>query len=178
MSSFRQRSYFAGLAAAIALCATSAEAATSIVATPASGHPALSVGVNGSGFGASEAIDVYFDTTDEMLVVSNSAGAFTKHAFNVPANAQPGQHWITAIGRHSGNAFQRAFTVSTMWAAHGFDTRGRRNNPFENTIGVSNVGTSDVAWQYLTGGQIFSSPAYSNGVVYIGSDDAKLYAIT
>jgi hypothetical protein len=31
-------------------------------------------------------------------------------------------------------------------------------------------------WTATTGGQIFSSPAVANGVVYVGSDDDKLYA--
>jgi outer membrane protein assembly factor BamB len=33
-----------------------------------------------------------------------------------------------------------------------------------------------VLWTGLTGGPIHSSPTVSNGVVYVGSDDGKLYA--
>ena len=31
-------------------------------------------------------------------------------------------------------------------------------------------------WTATTGGQVFSSPAVANGVVYVGSTDGKLYA--
>jgi PQQ-like domain len=30
-------------------------------------------------------------------------------------------------------------------------------------------------WSYTTGGAVYSSPAVANGMVYIGSDDGKLY---
>src|SRR5437868_10090291 len=157
MSSFRQSSCFAGFLAALALYASSADAAPPALVVPLSGHPSASIGITGHGFGASEAIDIYFDTTDEMLVVSTPTGAIARHNLSVPSAALPGVHWVTAIGRRDGNAAQRAFTVSTNWAEHGFDQRGRRNNPYENAIGISNVGTLDVAWQYLTGGAVLSS---------------------
>lgn len=51
---------------------------------------------------------------------------------------------------------------------------------------LNRSGTSDpdgspaqgtVAWVFSTGGPIYSSPAVSNGIVYIGSRDSKLYAL-
>lgn len=51
---------------------------------------------------------------------------------------------------------------------------------------LNRSGTSDpdgspaqgtVAWVFPTGGPIYSSPAVSNGIVYIGSQDKKLYAL-
>jgi outer membrane protein assembly factor BamB len=32
-------------------------------------------------------------------------------------------------------------------------------------------------WSFTTAGPIHSSPAVTNGVIYIGSDDGKLYAL-
>jgi outer membrane protein assembly factor BamB len=39
-----------------------------------------------------------------------------------------------------------------------------------------NAGTGKPEWNYATGGIVESSPAVANGVVYIGSEDSKLYA--
>ena len=37
--------------------------------------------------------------------------------------------------------------------------------------------TGDKQWSYKTGGKVESSPSGANGVVYIGSDDGKVYAL-
>jgi serine/threonine-protein kinase len=37
--------------------------------------------------------------------------------------------------------------------------------------------TGNLKWKYTTGGQVFSSPAISGGVVYVGSGDNNLYAL-
>ena len=44
-----------------------------------------------------------------------------------------------------------------------------------NTTGIEK--SPVVKWKFKTGGKIFSSPALSNGVIYIGSGDNSLYAI-
>jgi outer membrane protein assembly factor BamB len=46
----------------------------------------------------------------------------------------------------------------------------------ETKIGVGNVGTLVEKWSATTGGTVHSSPAVVNGVVYVGSEDGKLYA--
>jgi outer membrane protein assembly factor BamB len=46
----------------------------------------------------------------------------------------------------------------------------------ESAIGVGNVGTLVERWTATTGGLVHSSPAVANGVVYVGSEDGKLYA--
>jgi outer membrane protein assembly factor BamB len=50
-------------------------------------------------------------------------------------------------------------------------------NPTEQTLTKSNVGGMQVLWSTPTGGEIWSSPAVVNGVVYIGSDDHNVYAM-
>ena len=67
--------------------------------SPGSGEPSSTVTVSGSGFGALEAVDVYFDTTDEALTVTSATGAFHGVKVSVPASAVPGTHWVTAAGR-------------------------------------------------------------------------------
>jgi outer membrane protein assembly factor BamB len=40
-----------------------------------------------------------------------------------------------------------------------------------------NAQTGDFIWSYQTGGNLYSSPAVVNGVLYVGSYDHKIYAI-
>jgi outer membrane protein assembly factor BamB len=52
-----------------------------------------------------------------------------------------------------------------------------RWNRCEKVLNVNNVGNLSLKWSYATGGAVQSSPAVANGVVYIGSDDFKVYAL-
>src|SRR5207245_7613157 len=52
-----------------------------------------------------------------------------------------------------------------------------RNNPYENVLNSSNVSALTLDWSYPTGNAITSSPAVFNGLVYVGSEDDKLYAL-
>jgi outer membrane protein assembly factor BamB len=161
---------------ALTLTCAAALAAPAVQVTPARGHPKIATQVSGSGFGANQAVDVYWDATDMLVAVTDASGAFPNKSISVPANALPGTHWISAIERVDGKAAQKAFIVGTAWLSHGFNERGRRRNPYENVIDASNVGNLDVAWAAATGNQVFSSPAVLNGRVYVGSEDGKLYA--
>lgn len=53
-------------------------------------------------------MDVYFDTTDLVLVVANGQGRFSAE-MKVPASALPGVHWVTAVGRTSSKVAQKPF---------------------------------------------------------------------
>jgi len=78
-------------------------AATVVKLAPATGHPNLPVTMSGSGFADAEAVDIYIDTVDSLLAVSSATGTI-KAAITIPAAAQPGLHYVTAIGRKSGDA--------------------------------------------------------------------------
>src|SRR5437588_12333901 len=118
----RPKKYGTALAAVVSAAVWLVGAAGAWAGAPAlklstkTGHPSVTVNVSGSGFGASEAIDIYFDTTDEALAVTNANGSFSKIPVTVPSSATPGTHWITGTGRHSGFSAQAPFTVSTDWA--------------------------------------------------------------
>jgi outer membrane protein assembly factor BamB len=144
--------------------------------SPSMGPPTTTVQVSGAGFGGSEAVDLYFDSSDEVLTTTNATGSFGPIGVPVPASAVPGIHWISAIGRRSGLAAQAAFTVRTDWAAFRFGHRHKGLNPFENVLSPATVSGLDIDWTGNIGGGVFSSPAVAGGVVYVGSDDHKLYA--
>ena len=131
--------------------------------------PTTNVLVSGSGLPAEAAVDLYFDTADLALAVTNSRGAFSKIPIQVPTSAFPGTHYVTAVARSNGEAAQTTFSVQTNWAEKGFTPKGKRSNPYENVLSPSTVGAIDLHWSYTTGGPVYSSPAVANGVVYVGS---------
>ena len=72
---------------------------------------------------------------------------------------------------------QPASTCSNKWAQfHKYNMR--RSNPCEKVLGIKNVGRLALKWRYNTGhrSSVISSAAVANGVVYVGSDDGKVYA--
>lgn len=97
---------------------TASAASAAITLKPSSGPPTSTTVVSGSGFGAGELVDVYFDTTDTLLASASSTGTF-KVKLHVPASAQPGDHYVTAAGRTSALSAQRTFTVRTNWPEYG-----------------------------------------------------------
>jgi outer membrane protein assembly factor BamB len=137
--------FFATLASLIVGTALPAFAASTLTASPSSGHPNLPVSVSGTGFGDNEAVDVYVDLTDVLLLVASSTGTIST-SVTIPASASPGTHYITAIGRHSGDAAQKAFSVTTPWAETSFGYAHQAVNPFENTLTASNIASAGTLW--------------------------------
>lgn len=142
------------------------------------GPPTTTLTVSGAGFEAFEAVDLYFDSTQEALVSANATGNFSGAGFAVPASASPGLHQITAVGRRSGLSAQTTFTVSTPWTMFHYSLKHKGSNPYENVLSTANVSGIDQDWSFGTGGSIlFSSPAASAGQVYVGSGDDRVYAV-
>jgi outer membrane protein assembly factor BamB len=71
---------------------------------------------------------------------------------------------------------QTAGTCISKWAQfHKYNMR--RSNPCEKVLKVNNVGELRLKWSYATADQVDPSPAVANGVVYVGSEDSKVYAL-
>jgi outer membrane protein assembly factor BamB len=176
-----KRIVFAGFMTLIVLgifgaCYTSdVLAAVSISLSPQAGPPSQSTNVSGSEFAAGEAVDVYFDTSYVRLNATDESGSFSA-AFEIPTSALPGTHWVTAVGRRSGKAAQKRFIVRTNWSQFRREVRHKGFNQTENVINADNAADLDLAWTAPTGSLITSSPAKVNNVVYVGSEDGKLYA--
>jgi subtilisin family serine protease len=82
-----------------------------ITADPRSGPPGTMVTVTGSGYSASEIVDVFFDG-DMVRTVNANAQGQVNATFNVPASASSGQHDVTASGQTSGLAAVARFRVT------------------------------------------------------------------
>lgn len=144
--------------------ATESFAATSLTVTPLSLSPTRVITVNGTGFAASEAVDVYLDTTDMQLIVSSATGALST-SFAIPAGAQPGRHYVTAVGRRLGDAAQATATVTTPWLQFNYGDGKLGLNPFENTLSPSTVPSLGLLWSSTLGSN-GSTPAISSGYVF------------
>jgi outer membrane protein assembly factor BamB len=144
--------------------AGAASASSVVTVSPSVPHPKQNVTVSGMGFAASEAIDVYLDTTDTLLIVSTATGTFSA-SLSLPATEQPGKHYATAIGRKSGDSAQIAFTVSTPWAEYGFGYAHNGFNQYENTVNTSNVGSLGLLWSAATS-PVLSGAAVQSGYLY------------
>ncbi len=134
-----------GLAIFILGGTLAAQASTGVTLSPTTGPPSTVVAVSGTSFGDLEAVDVYVDQVDTALLVSSSTGKISG-SVTVPATASPGTHYITAIGRHTGDAAQAGFDVNTPWSELGFGAAHLSANPWENTLSTATVAAIGPKW--------------------------------
>jgi outer membrane protein assembly factor BamB len=172
-------SYASLLLACLLLCEI-ASATTSIILSKKSGPPTSKILVSGRGFEPNVGVDIFFDTKDKALVVTNGKGEFHDAGIYAPRSARPGEHWVTALERNNDKGAQKPFLVQTNWNQFHFDADGTRLNPYENVLNPRTVRSLDLKWSYRgsdNGG--YSSPTIVDGVVYVGSGypDFSIYAL-
>src|ERR1051326_7712513 len=147
-----------------------------ITLSPKSGPPTTKLNISGSGFSLNSAVDIYFDTTDEVLIITDGTGAFAKTTLKTPASAVPGQHWVSAVQRSTGSGSQAAFTVQTNWAQQGFGPSHQGWNPYENVLNTSNVGSLDLLWTSYFGLGIRSSLSVVGNSIYFTGNNFDIFA--
>jgi outer membrane protein assembly factor BamB len=168
---FRASLFFACL-----LLSAIASAAPSITLSRKTGPPTSRILVSGRGFKPNVGVDIYFDTKDEALVVTNGRGEFDKAGIHTPRSARPGKHWVTALERDSDKGAQDPFLVLTNWSQYRFNDNHLGINSYENVLNKHNVSELNLHWSY-SGLEFFSSPAVVAGIVYGCSDDGNVYAL-
>jgi outer membrane protein assembly factor BamB len=151
--------------------------AADIVLAPSTGPPTSTVTVSGTGFGANEGVDVFFDTTNAALAGADGTGNFGPITVAVPGSATPGSHRISAEGRQSRTFAHATFTVATVWPQFRDQPEHHGHNGTENLLSPLTVSWMDLNWSFATNGGVYSSPAVANGVVYVGSEDGNVYAL-
>ena len=157
--------------------------------SPLFGPPTSQVQVAGTGFDPNASIDVYFDSTDVGVTVSDSNGAFGLAAtpkptiresgflLHVPEDAVPGQHWITAVERITQLQAQVSFTVRADWPQFQFGPDHTGLNPYENVLSLETVGNLTIHWTYTGKGPVYSSPVVADGMVYAAANRSDVYAL-
>jgi outer membrane protein assembly factor BamB len=146
------------------------QAATTETLSPTLGHPSTVVSLSGAGFGASEAVDVYFDTVDTLLLVSSNTGTISG-SITIPASALPGLQYITAVGRRTGDAAQTTFDVGTPWTQFGYGAAHAALNPFENVLSAATVASIGPEWINPGGsmGSTGATVAVNFGTAYVAT---------
>lgn len=140
--------------------------------SPRIGPPTTKAAISGTGFSANSAVDIYFDTTDEVLVITDGTGAIPKTLLKIPASAVPGQHWVSAVQRSTQTGAQVVFTVQTSWAQQGFGPNHQGWNPYENVLNTSNVGSLDLLWSNQFGfDQRSSLSVVGNRIYFTGNNN-------
>ncbi len=79
--------------------------------SPTSGPPGTAVKVTGTGYSASEIVDVFFDNKMVATVNADSSGKVST-TINVPNNTHTGKHLVTVSGQTSGLASTAKFKVT------------------------------------------------------------------
>ncbi len=93
---------------------------------PQAGPPGSQTTTVGNGWDPNATLDIYFDSTDVGLVDTDNNGSFgmalkaptirqNGFAIQIPKDAVPGQHWITAVERITQLQAQVPFTVRADW---------------------------------------------------------------
>src|SRR5262245_31513842 len=143
--------------------------------SPRSHQPTARVQIKGVGFGTSETIEVSFETTLVATATTDGSGKFSTR-FNVPAQATPGAHPVTATGQSSGLQAWARFTVRTDWRGFHFDGKATRYNPYENVLDGTNISGMVERWSFPAAATFSSDPAVANGMVFVGGTE-NFYAV-
>ena len=144
---------------------------------PPDGPPTSQTLVSGSGFASNLRILIYFDSTQEATVTTNSSGQFANVAISVPDSALPGEHMVRATSSAGGNGASAQFLVNTDWAQSGFGPRHLRVNPYENVLNKQAVRGMSLLWYFGNGCSSSSEVAVANQMAYCIGEDTNLYAI-
>ena len=155
---------------------------------PQSGPPGSQTQTVGNGWSPNASIDVYFDSTDVGLITTDNNGSFgmalrapsirqNGFAVQIPKDAVPGQHWITAVERITQLQAQVPFTVWSDWPQFQFGPDRTGFNPYENVLSPETVVNLTTRWKhkYIDG---YASPVVADGKLYQNwhSDDWHMAA--
>src|SRR3954447_25085053 len=66
---------------------------------------------------------------------------------------------------------------NATWVMSGHDASNTRSQPLETRISTANAKTLVTKWSFTTGGDVSSTPAVADGVVYFPDWQGNLYAL-
>jgi hypothetical protein len=177
-TSFKSAGRITGMFLSMVLLGGLCFAEPAVTLSVTTGPPTTNLTVSGSGFPASTAVDIYFDTTELALAVTNSTGSFSGVDILVPPSALPGTNWFTGVAPVTGDGAQAPFNVQANWAQFHFAGSHSGRNPYENVLSRKTARELGLSWSYYSGGpSIYTSPAVADGVVYFGSGDGNIHAL-
>jgi outer membrane protein assembly factor BamB len=145
-------------------------AAPYITLSKKTGPPTSQILVSGRGFEPNVGVDIYFDTKDEALIVTDAKGEFRNARAYAPRSARPGQHWVTALERNNDKGAQKPFLVQTNWRNFRFSPAREGANPYENVLDPHTIDGLVVRWTYDTKNSFtWGSPDVVDGTAYVST---------
>jgi outer membrane protein assembly factor BamB len=144
--------------------------------TPQAGPPGSKTNTVGNGWDPNATLDIYLDSTSVGVVDTDNNGSFGMAlkaptlrqnglTIQIPNNAVPGQHWITAVERITQIQAQVAFLVRTDWPQLRYGPDRTGFNPSETILSPETVGNLTARWTH--GGMAAAEPALANGLIYV-----------
>jgi len=136
--------------------------------SPKYGPPTSTAMVNGTGFGDTEPVAISFENQELGTWETDSSGALSADV-QIPSDALPGKHPITAVGQISGLSATARFVVRTDWPRFHFDSASSGYNPYENVLGSSNAHRLGLKWAYQSDDVLHTidSPTISGGRAFV-----------
>jgi outer membrane protein assembly factor BamB len=131
--------------------------------------------VYGSALSRGQSVPIYVSSVRVGSALTDRNGNF-RLGVTVPFSVTSGQLQVSAVDPNQGR-FATILFVLGDWPEFRHDSAHSGVDGFETAIGVGNVSKLTRKWLYPTGGNVVSSPAVANGVVYVGSNDGSLYAL-
>jgi len=169
----QQRAFFVGLFVACLLLCGMASAAPSITLSTKTGPPTSRILVSGRGFKPNVGVDIFFDTKDKALVVTNGRGEFHDAGIHAPRSARPGQHWIAALERNDDKGAREPFLVTTDWPGWLFDSSMTGFNPYENVLNSANVSNLRLRWSFSPTKTYAEPPVLAGGRIYVSFEKVQ-----
>jgi outer membrane protein assembly factor BamB len=128
---------------------------------PLKGLPDNAATLTGSGFADGDPVGVDLGTKQTLVVTSKRTGGI-KGSLTIRVTAQSGKYTFAAITRRS-PAVAKASCMVYVSSDHA------------KVYAITSGGRLE--WVYTTGAAVNGSPAVTDGIVYVGAADQKLYAI-
>jgi hypothetical protein len=148
------------------------------VVSPGQTHAGGAVTVTASGMDPYTSMDVFFDTTDVALTVSNGSGIASVN-LAVPTNALPIKHWITFDERSDHKAVQAPVTINTNWPEGNYSYNAADYNPYEGALDNTSVPDLDPLWAKYN--DFYANPlpmVESNGTIFVANTSGIAQAVS
>lgn len=133
--------------------------------------------LSGSALTPDQSEAVYIGSIRVGTAITDRYGDF-QIGVSVPWDETPGKKYIYALDPNIGKVIYILYILGA-WPQFRHDANHLGVQTYETSITPSNVAKlgHNYKWAYETGGDVESTPAVADGMVYVGSDDGNVYGL-
>jgi outer membrane protein assembly factor BamB len=143
---------------------------------PGRAWPGGEVTLAGSGLSPDQTESVVLSRGGQIGEVQTDMNGDFQGSFQVPWNAPSGKGTIGLTDPNDG-VISVVLVTDGDWPTFHHDATHSGYQSYETSLTPATVGSLSLKWSYSTGGAVHSSPAVADGMVFVGSDDKKVYAL-